>query len=163
MGRAQNGPLHKICYTYSSMVKLGTVIPYLKEIQKIYKSRDTPLEFSWHQHFLPEINKFCYIKKYRYRLFFDTLFLIILSLFESWKTFLISMVTNLMRSAKMATSSLCKIKVFWKRDYDVIISVNDVTSKILQRDSDYIVDLVMWPKFGKSSISMREFIITSSL
>ena len=27
----------------STMVKLGTVIPYLKKIKKIYKSRDTPL------------------------------------------------------------------------------------------------------------------------
>ena len=27
------------------MMKLGTVIPYLKGISKIYKSRDTTLEF----------------------------------------------------------------------------------------------------------------------
>ena len=27
------------------------VIPYPKEIQKIYESRDTPLAFCWHQHF----------------------------------------------------------------------------------------------------------------
>ena len=32
--------LHKICYTYLTMMKLDTVIPYLKKIQKIYKSRD---------------------------------------------------------------------------------------------------------------------------
>ena len=31
--------------THPTMMKLGTVIPYLKEIQKIYKSRDTPFEF----------------------------------------------------------------------------------------------------------------------
>ena len=66
-------------------------------------------------------------------------------------------------SAKIATSGLRKIKVFWKKGYDVIISVNDVTNKILSRDSNYIVDVVMWPKFGNSSISMREVIITSSL
>ena len=29
--------------TYPTMMKLGTVIPYLKKIQKIYESRDTPL------------------------------------------------------------------------------------------------------------------------
>ena len=34
--------LPKICHTYSTMMKLGTVIPYLKKIQKICKSRDTP-------------------------------------------------------------------------------------------------------------------------
>ena len=35
----------KICYTYPTMMKLGTVIPYLKKMQKIYGSRDTLLEF----------------------------------------------------------------------------------------------------------------------
>ena len=73
------------------------------------------------------------------------------------------MVTILMMSAKMATPGLRKIKVFWKKGYEVIISVNDVTNKTLSRDSNYIVDVVMWPKFGNSCISMREFIITSSL
>ena len=71
------------------------------------------------------------------------------------------MVTILMMSAKMATLGLLKIKVFWNKGYDVITSVCDVTNKILSRDSNYIVDVVMWPKFGNSSISMREVIITS--
>ena len=44
-------PLPKICHTYPAMMKLGTVIPYLRKTQKIYKSRDTSLEFCWHQHF----------------------------------------------------------------------------------------------------------------
>ena len=69
------------------------------------------------------------------------------------------MVTILMMSAKMATLGLLKIKVFWNKGYDVIISVHDVTNKILSRDSNYIVDVVMWPKFGNSNISMREVII----
>ena len=30
--------------TYPKMMKLDTVIPYLKKIQKIFKSRDTPLK-----------------------------------------------------------------------------------------------------------------------
>ena len=34
---------HRVCHTYPTMMKLGTVIPYLKKIQKIYESRDTPL------------------------------------------------------------------------------------------------------------------------
>ena len=38
-------PLHKICHTYPTMMKLGTVIPYLEKIQKIYESHDTPSEF----------------------------------------------------------------------------------------------------------------------
>ena len=34
-------PLPKICDTYPAMMKLGTVIPDLEKIQKIYESRDT--------------------------------------------------------------------------------------------------------------------------
>ena len=45
-----------------------------------------------------------------------------------------------MMSAKMATPGLLKIMVFWKKGYDVIISVHDVTNKFLSRDSNYIVD-----------------------
>ena len=37
--------LPKIHDTYPTMMKLGTVIPYLRKIQKMYKSRDTFLEF----------------------------------------------------------------------------------------------------------------------
>ena len=73
------------------------------------------------------------------------------------------MVTILMMSPKMATWGLGKIKVFLKNGYDVILFVNDVTNKTLSHDSIYIVDVVMWPKFGNSSISTREFITTSSL
>ena len=39
------------------------------------------------------------------------------------------------------------------------ISVLYVTNKILSRDSNYIVDVVMWQKFGNSCIFMREVII----
>ena len=45
-GGGQKGPpLSKICHTYPRMMKLGTVIPYLKKIKKIYESRGTPPEF----------------------------------------------------------------------------------------------------------------------
>ena len=49
----------------------------------------------------------------------------------------------LMISAKMAIPGLRKIKIFRKKGYDVIISVNDVASKTLSHDSDYFVDVVM--------------------
>ena len=69
-----------------------------------------------------------------------------------------------MMSAKMATPGLLKIKVFSDRGYDIIISIRDaVTDKILSLDSNYTEDVVVWPKFGNSSISMREDIITSNL
>ena len=47
-GRGLGGerlPLPKICPTCPTMMKLGTVIPYLKKIHKTYESRDTPPEF----------------------------------------------------------------------------------------------------------------------
>ena len=43
------------------------------------------------------------------------------------------------------------------------MSDHDVTNKILLRKSNYIIGVVMWPKFGNSSISMIEVIITSIL
>ena len=46
----KKAPLPKICRTYLTMMKLGTDISYLKEIQKIYKLPNTLLEIwltSW--------------------------------------------------------------------------------------------------------------------
>ena len=71
-GGAKRPPISKICHTYPTMMKLATVIPYPKRIQKIYESRDTPTDVSDVSIFSPQISKFCYIKKYRYRLYFDT-------------------------------------------------------------------------------------------
>ena len=44
-GTKKHPALSKICHTYPAMMKLGTVILYLKKIQKINESRDTTLEF----------------------------------------------------------------------------------------------------------------------
>ena len=65
-----------------------------------------------------------------------------------------------MMFAKFATLDLPKIKVFWNKDDDVMIFVNDVTNKVLLRESNYIVDVIMLPKFG--NVSMKEVIITPS-
>ena len=73
------------------------------------------------------------------------------------------MVTILIMWAKIATLGLLKIRIFWNEGYDVIISVHDVTKKFLSRDSNYIIDGIMQPKFGNCSISMRKVIITSIL
>ena len=43
--RDKKAPLPIICHIYPTMIKRGTVTPYLKKIQKIYESRDTPLAF----------------------------------------------------------------------------------------------------------------------
>ena len=51
INRAKGSPLPNICHTYTTMMKLGTVIPYLKKIQKIYQVHDTPPQFHRQQHF----------------------------------------------------------------------------------------------------------------
>ena len=61
-----------------------------------------------------------------------------------------------MMSRKMANLGLLKIKVVWNKGYYVVIFLHDVTNKILPPDSYYIVDVVMWSKFGNSNISMRK-------
>ena len=95
--------------------------------------------------------------------YFMTQFLIVLTFFESWKVVLINMVAILMIPAKLVTLGLLKIKVFWNRGYEVIVSIYDVTNKIVSRESNFIVDVVIWLKFGNSSISMREFIKLTSI
>ena len=65
-----------------------------------------------------------------------------------------------MMSAKMVTLDLLKIKIFWNKEYDVIISVHGVTERVFSRNPSYVVDMVMWPKFGNSNISMKEVTIT---
>ena len=73
------------------------------------------------------------------------------------------MVKNLRMSAKMAALGILNIKLFWNNGYDVIISVHNLTNKILLRDWNYIVSVVLWPKVDNSSISMRKVIIISVL
>ena len=73
------------------------------------------------------------------------------------------MAAILMISAKLATLGLLKINLFWNKGYDIIISVHDVTNKMLSCDSNDMADMVMWPKFVSSSIFMREVIIAAIL
>ena len=137
-GAKKPPPPPKICHTYPTMMKPGTVIHYRKKIQTIYESRDTPLEFCWHQHFFTGNQK--------------TLL--------NQEIPITNMLKLLMVSAKMATPALLKIKVFWNKGYYVIHSVYDVTNKIWSHGLNYIMGLVMWPNFGNSSICIREVIIT---
>ena len=58
--------------TYLRMKKLDTVISYLKKIQKYLNHVTHSLRSPNICIFTSEIRKFCYIKKCRYRLYFDT-------------------------------------------------------------------------------------------
>ena len=64
------------------MMTLGTVIPYPKKIQTICKSRDTPLEFWWHQHFFTENQENFAIPRNTDIDWIWTQFLILLTFFE---------------------------------------------------------------------------------
>ena len=66
------------------------------------------------------------------------------------------MVTILIMSAKLATPGLLKVKVFWNKGFDVITFGQDVTNTIFKRDENYIINVVIWQRFGNSSISMRD-------
>ena len=80
---AKRLPIPKICHTYSTIMKLGTVIPYIKKanhVAQLLSSADISI-------FSPEISKFCYIKKYSYKLCFHTKLLILLTFFESFNTY----------------------------------------------------------------------------
>ena len=66
-----------------------------------------------------------------------------------------------MMSAKMVTPGLLKTKEFWNKGYHVIRFFHDITKKVLSYDSNYVIDVIMWPEFGNYSISMRKVITTS--
>ena len=62
LGEAKKPPLSKICHTYPNLMKLGTVIPYLKKIQRFKKYINHvthPLSSADISTFSAEISKFC--------------------------------------------------------------------------------------------------------
>ena len=72
MDGGQKGPLPTIGHRYATMMKLGTVIPYLKKIEKYMNHVTHPLSSADISIFSPGVSEFSYIKNYRYRLHFDT-------------------------------------------------------------------------------------------
>ena len=112
-GGQKGPPLSKICRAYPTLTKLSTVIPYLKKIHKILKSRDTPLEFYWFFHrksvtFSISRNT-CIdcILMHKFWVFFN--------FFESSKVVSLYIVEFLMMSPKLATLGLFEIKLFLKK------------------------------------------------
>ena len=106
-------------HTYPIMTKRDKVIPYLKEIQKNINHVTHPLTSADISVFLLEISQFCYIKKYRYRFYFDPYLIFFLNFLESLKIVLINMVTIFMMSAKMAALAFLKIKLFEIKDMTI--------------------------------------------
>ena len=98
------------------------VIPYLKKIQKIYQSRDTPPEFCWHQHFFTGNQQILLYQEIQIQIAFW--YIISNSFTFSWnfEDFSINLVIILMVSAKMPTPGPLEITVFWNKGYGVIDS-----------------------------------------
>ena len=67
-----------------------------------------PLRSADISNFSSEISKFCYIKKYMYRLHFDTKFLILLTFLESLKIFLIKKLQFWSRQQKWLAQTFLK-------------------------------------------------------
>ena len=139
MRRSKKTSVSKICRTNVTIIKLGTAIPYLKKIQNIYKSCDTLFEFCWHQQFSMGNQPILLYQERQIQIAFLCIISNSFDFFEYVKITLINMVTILMMSAKMDTLGLLKIKVFWKKVYDITIYVNDFTNQILSCDSNHIV------------------------
>ena len=126
---SKKAPVPKICHTYPTVMKLGTVIPYLKKIEK-YKNDVT------HSLSSAEISIFQWksrtfaISRNKDKVFYlYKKISILLIFFEFVKVILINMVAILILPAKLVTLGILKIKVFWNEGYDVIIFVHDVTRK----------------------------------
>ena len=73
------------------------------------------------------------------------------------------MVTISMMSAKITTPGFLKIRVFWKKGYDVIIFCPWRHQQNFLRDLHYTIDVAMWLKLGNWSISFGKVIIISIL
>ena len=155
----KKAPLPIVCHTYPTMMKLGTVIPYLKKIKKFMNHVTHPLSSADISFFFPRNHQILL-----YQEILIAFWYIISNSFNFYWVFkdCFNKHGYNLTSTKMATPGLFKIKTFWNKGYDVIISVHDDTDRILSRDSNYIVVVVMWPKFGNSNISMSE-VITSIL
>ena len=65
-------------------------------------------------------------------------------------TVLINMDTILLMSTKIVVLGL--LKTFLKKGFNVITFVHDVIGKILSRDSNNIVDVVMSPKLQREKL-----------
>ena len=146
-------PLSKICFTYLIIMKFGTYTLPKEDPKNIW--------IMWHTLWVL-LTQHCLTRNQQILLYQETQ--IQISFWHTWvfKTVLITLVVILMMSAKITTSGLLKITVFWNKGYGVIIHIHEVINKTLSRDSNYIVDVFMWPKIGNSSISMKEVITTST-
>ena len=103
----QKAPLHRFSHTYPTMMKLGTVVPYIKKIQK-------DIWITWHTLWVLLTSAFFHWKSANFAISANASYrLCMIISYDSFNFFnLINMVTILMMSAKMATLGLLIIKIF---------------------------------------------------
>ena len=94
------------------MKELGTVIPYLKKIQKINESFDEAFEFWRHEHFFFRNQKLLLYQEIQTYIAFQYIISSSFSFSESLMVVLINMVANLTMSPKLTTLGLLKINIF---------------------------------------------------
>ena len=99
-------------HTCSTVMKLDTVIPYRKMIQKhINYVRHPSIFYRKSATFVITRNT---------DIVFEWIISNFLNFFESLKVVLINLVAILMMSAKVATLGLLKVNIFWNKGYDII-------------------------------------------
>ena len=155
--------LLKICHTYPTMMKIGSFTLPEEDPKNV--------TVTWHASWVVHTSTLFHRKSTNFAITANTdiqilFWYLIFNPFNfSWvfKYHFNKHRTIVMMSAKIATLVLLKRNLFCNKVYDVIIPVHSITTKILLRDSNYIVDVIMWPKFGNTSISVRESIITLML
>ena len=128
-------PLTKIFHTYPTMMKFGRAIFYLKKIQKTYESRETPLELCWHHWFFAENQQILIYQEIQIYIAF---WYIISNSFNIFWVFKYYFNKNSYNFDNISKICYPKPKIFRNIGYDIIISVHDVSKKILSHDSKII-------------------------
>ena len=138
-------------------MKLSTIFPHLKKIQKLYKSHDTSLEVCWHQQiFIISGNTDNYIIFiYIFSNFFDFYWVFEGCFIQQHCSF--DEVNKIGYCRPHGNKGILK-KRLWAHNFCPWRH-----QKNLPRDSNNVVDVVMWPKFGIFNLYMRDVIITKDL
>ena len=127
--------LPKICPLYPAIMKLGTVIPYLKKIQKIYESHHAPLDFCWHQFFFTKNQQILLHQEIQIEIAYWYINFYFSNLFWIFKNFFNKHDSSFDDVSENGFSIRIYIKVFWNKVDDVIIYFHDVINKMLLRGS----------------------------
>ena len=135
-GWGQNGLSSKNLSHISYNNEIWHSLPHLQSLQKYVNHVAYPLRSAYISIFSTEISSFCYIKKLKFKLRFNTWFLIPVTLFQS---VLWNMVAFLMMPAKLANADLLKIQVFSNKVCDVIVSFHGVANKNQNYHLDHII------------------------